>query len=83
MFYRITQIRSAIGLPDKYYAVLRSLGLGKRGSIVYHNINPAISGQVFKVKELVKVDTVKDRKTRQEIKQDRKPDPGFEVMNSL
>lgn len=94
MYFRITLLRSAIGLPTKTTGVLRALGLtnkvpvgrtggkttrGKRLRTVYHPVSPDIAGQIFAVKELVDVQEVETPLSKEEMRSLRKPDPGFVV----
>ncbi|MCJ1443682.1 MAG: 39S ribosomal protein L33, mitochondrial [Stictis urceolatum] len=78
-YFRITLIRSAIGLPRKTHGVLAALGLHKRMATVYHPVTPDSAGQILKVKELVAVSEVDEPKTKAQMKAERKPDPGFYV----
>ncbi|OAL25565.1 hypothetical protein AYO22_04884 [Fonsecaea multimorphosa] len=78
-YFRITLIRSAIGLPAKSGNVLKALGLRKRMATVFHPVTPSVAGQIMKVKELVAVSEVDEPLTKQEIHQERVPDPGFYV----
>lgn len=72
-------MRSAIGLPEKTRGVLSALGLHKRMRTVIHPVNLDTAGQIMKVKELVDVQEVEQRLTKEQIKMERKPDPGFYV----
>lgn len=78
-YFRITLLRSAIGLPEKTSGVLKALGLHKRLNTVYKPVTPSIAGQVFAVKELVDVQEVDRALTKEEMKELRRPDPGFYV----
>lgn len=78
-YFRITLIRSAIGLPKKTSGVLQALGLRKRLRTVYHPVSPQVAGQIFAVKELVDVQEVDQALSKQEMKELRRPDPGFYV----
>lgn len=78
-YFRITLIRSAIGLPRKTSGVLQALGLRKRLRTVYHLVSPQVAGQIFAVKELVDVQEVDQALSKQEMKELRRPDPGFYV----
>lgn len=78
-FFRITLHRSQIGMPQRTRDVLSALGLHKRGKTVYHPVHPQFAGMIMKVKELVKVDEVAYRPTPKEIRNARRPDPGFWV----
>ncbi|OJK04116.1 hypothetical protein ASPACDRAFT_39732 [Aspergillus aculeatus ATCC 16872] len=67
-YFRITLVRSAIGLPRRTTDVLKALGLKKRMATVFHAVSPSVAGQIMKVKELV-----------EEVRLERKPDPGYYV----
>ena len=76
-YFRVTLMRSAIGLPQKTQGVLAALGLRKRMNTVYHEVTPDVAGQIMKVKELVVVSEVEERVTKYEAKESRKSDPGY------
>jgi large subunit ribosomal protein L30 len=78
-YFRIVLRRSAIGLPARSSGVLRALGLRKRMSVVYQPVSMHIAGMILKVKELVDVQEVDRALTRAEVKESRRPDPGFWV----
>ena len=78
-YFRITLMRSAIGLPKKTSGVLQALGLRKRLRTVYHPVSPQVAGQIFAVKELVDVQEVDRALTKAEINELRRPDPGFYI----
>ncbi|KAL2215927.1 mitochondrial 54S ribosomal protein YmL33 [Thermoascus aurantiacus ATCC 26904] len=78
-YFRITLLRSAIGLPEKTHGVLKALGLKKRMATVFHPVTPDVAGQIMKVKELVDVQEVDRPLTKQELHLERKPDPGYYV----
>lgn len=78
-FFRITLLRSAIGMPRRTTDVLKALGLKKRMATVFHPVSQSVAGQVMKVKELVEVQEVDRRLTKQEVHLQRKPDPGYYV----
>lgn len=78
-YFRITLHRSAIGLPHRTHKVLTALGLHKRGKTVFHPVHPQFAGMIMKVKELVQVEEVPHKLTAQEIRAERRPDPGFWV----
>lgn len=78
-YFRITLLRSAIGLPSKTSGVLKALGLHKRLRTVYHPVSPSVAGQIFAVKELVDVQEVDQALTDREMKELRRPDPGYYV----
>lgn len=78
-YFKITLIRSAIGLPAKTRGVLYALGLRKRMRTVYHPVNQDIAGQIMKVKELVAVSEVEKALTKSEMRDLRRPDPGYYI----
>ncbi|KAK9458720.1 mitochondrial 54S ribosomal protein uL30m [Lipomyces oligophaga] len=80
--FKITQIRSGIGLPRKINGSLQALGLGYRGSIMYHDINPQIAGHLMRVKELVEVAVVDRKLTREEHNSLQKSNKGYFVEDS-
>ncbi|KAF7505439.1 hypothetical protein GJ744_000766 [Endocarpon pusillum] len=82
-YFRITLMRSAIGLPYKSTGVLKALGLRKRMATVFHPVTPAVAGQIMKVKELVAVREVERPLTKQEVHMERVPDPGFYIERRL
>lgn len=53
---RITQVRSAIGLPKDQKATVRALGIKRMHHTVEQADTPVIRGMIFKVKHLVKVE---------------------------
>lgn len=85
-YFRITLLRSAIGLPTKTTGILRALGLAtqqtgrpKRMKTVYHPVSPDVAGQIFAVKELVDVQEVGERLSAGELRELRRPERGFWV----
>lgn len=78
-FFKITLIRSSIGLPQKTQGVLKALGLLRRMKTVYQPVSPDIAGQIMKVKELVAVSEVEKALTQAEMKDLRRPDPGYYI----
>ncbi len=82
-YFKITQIRSAIGLPKKTHGVLAALGLRKRMATVFHPVTPDVAGQILKVKELVVVSEVENMMTKAEMRAARKPDPGYYVETPI
>ncbi|KAH3903612.1 probable 54S ribosomal protein L33, mitochondrial [Saccharomycodes ludwigii] len=79
VFYRITLIRSTIGLPQSTKKIVSALGLGKRGSVVYKRVTPVIAGAVTSIKELVDVEVSKGYLSAEQIHQQRKSNPGYKV----
>jgi ribosomal protein L30 len=55
---KITQEKSVIGTPQTQRATMASLGLKKIRQSVIHPDNPAVRGQVHKVRHLVSVEEV-------------------------
>ncbi len=53
---RVTQVRSAIGLPADQKATIRALGIKRMHQTVEQTDNPAVRGMLFKVRHLVKVE---------------------------
>lgn len=78
-FFKITLIRSAIGLPKKTQGVLSALGLKKRMATVFKPVNPSTAGQIMKIKELVAVSEVESALTDAEMRELRRPDPGYYI----
>jgi ribosomal protein L30 len=78
-YFRITLLRSAIGLPSKTHGVLAALGLKKRMATVYHPVTPSVAGQIMRIKELVDVKEVEYSMTRDQMREARRPDPGYYV----
>ncbi|KAI9799241.1 MAG: 39S ribosomal protein L33, mitochondrial [Piccolia ochrophora] len=82
-FFKITLIRSAIGLPAKSTGVLKALGLRKRMRTVYHPVTQDVAGMIMKVKELVAVSEVEQALTKAEMREQRRPDPGYYVETAM
>lgn len=78
-YFRITLVRSAIGLPRRSTDVLKALGLKKRMATVFHPVSQSVAGQIMRVKELVEVREVDKALTKEEVHLERKPDPGYYV----
>ena len=76
-------MRSAIGLPMRTRGVLAALGLRKRMRTVYHPVTPDVAGQIMKVKELVDVEEVEQALSKQEQREQRRPDPGYYVESAM
>ena len=82
-YFRITLMRSAIGLPKRSTGVLKALGLRKRMKTVFYPVSPEVAGQIMKVKELVKVEEVAEPKTKEQLSAERRPEPGFYVEKTV
>ena len=78
-FFRITLIRSSIGLPKRTQGVLKALGLRKRMATVYHPVSPQVAGQIMMVKELVAISEVDTALTKAEMRDARRSDPGYYI----
>lgn len=78
-FYKITLMRSLIGIPHTTKSVVKSIGLGKRGSTVYRRVTPAMAGALVRAKELISVEVTSEALDKQQQRQLRKSNPGFSV----
>ncbi|KAL2799184.1 hypothetical protein BJX66DRAFT_333479 [Aspergillus keveii] len=47
-YFRITLMRSAIGLPRRTTNVLKALGLKKRMATVFYPVSQSVAGQIMK-----------------------------------
>ena len=54
---KITLVKSPIGYSKDQKATVIALGLNKLNSSVVHEENEAISGMIFKIKHLLKVES--------------------------
>lgn len=72
-------MRSGIGMPEKTQGVLKALGLRKRMTTVYHPVSQSVAGQIMRIKELVDVKEVSRPMTKEQMRQARRPDPGYYV----
>jgi large subunit ribosomal protein L30 len=79
-YFRITLMRSGIGLPKRTQGVLKALGLRQRMKTVFYPVSPEVAGQIMRVKELVSVDRAL---TKEELKAERKPDPGYYMESAV
>lgn len=80
LFYRITQTRSTIGMPPRVRKNIQALGLTRRNQTVFQKVSPSAAHRLRMVKELVTIDLVEEKKTPQEVNQERKFKPGFELI---
>jgi ribosomal protein L30 len=78
-YFRITLMRSGIGLPLKTQGVLKALGLRKRMTTVYHPVSQSVAGQIMRIKELVDVKEVDHALTKDEMRAARRPDKGYYI----
>lgn len=60
MKLKITLVKSPIASLPKHKATVAAIGLRKVGHSVIHEDNPAVRGQIFQVKHMVKVEEIKD-----------------------
>lgn len=82
-YFKITQIRSAIGLPQKTSQILESLGLRRRMQTVYQLQTPEAMGKILKVKELVRVESNLESAEHPDAESWRRKAPkGYEVIGS-
>lgn len=58
MQLKITLKKSTIGCPKDQIGTVHALGLRKPGQTVVKEDNPAIRGQIFKVKHLLSVEEI-------------------------
>ncbi|KAI0485499.1 hypothetical protein F4859DRAFT_511700 [Xylaria cf. heliscus] len=82
-YFRVTLQRSAIGLPQRTRGVLAALGLRKRCQTVFHPVTPDAAGMIMKVKELVRVEEVERALTTKQLRDERRPDPGFWIEKAV
>jgi large subunit ribosomal protein L30 len=78
-YFRITLMRSGIGMPKRTQGVLKALGLRKRMKTVFYPVSPEVAGQIMRVKELIKVEEVPEPKTKDELRAERRPHAGFYI----
>jgi len=78
-YFRITLMRSGIGMPAKVQGVLKALGLRKRVTTVYHPVSQSVAGQIMRIKELVDVKEVEEPMTKEQMRAARRPDPGYYI----
>ncbi|ODV63259.1 mitochondrial 54S ribosomal protein uL30m ASCRUDRAFT_93772 [Ascoidea rubescens DSM 1968] len=79
LYYKITQTRSAIALPQHYKSILNYLGLKRKGRVVYRRVSPMIAGSIAAVKELVQVELSEKKLTKAEIRDAKRPKLGFVI----
>ena len=60
MKLKITLVKSPIASLPKHKATVAAIGLRKVGHSVIHEDNPAVRGQIFQVKHMLKVEEIKD-----------------------
>jgi large subunit ribosomal protein L30 len=82
-YFRITLMRSGIGLPKRTQGVLKALGLRTRMKTVFFPVTPEVAGQIMKVKELVAVQEVDKALTKEELREERRPDAGYYIETAV
>lgn len=58
--YKIVQVRSRIGRPERQKRTLDALGLTRMGKTVVIEASPAVAGMINKVLHLVRVEELND-----------------------
>jgi large subunit ribosomal protein L30 len=81
-YFRITLMRSGIGLPKRTQGVLKALGLRRRMKTVFFPVTPEVAGQIMKVKELLAVQEVDKAMTKEELRDERRPDAGYYIEST-
>jgi len=79
MYWKVTLMRSGIGLAKRRNDTLVALGLRKRFRTVYKPVNPQTAGLLLRVKELIRLELVDDVETKEQQKEKRKPQKGYVV----
>ena len=79
LFWKVTLIRSGIGLPKRRNDTLFALGLRKRFRTVYKPVNPQTAGLLFRVKELIKLELVNEIQTKEAMRDQRRAEKGYVV----
>lgn len=79
-FYKITQLRSTIGVAPRVRDNMKILGLKRRNHVIYQRVSPSTAHRLNIVKELVKIELVDHKKTPEELAMDRKYKPGFQLF---
>ena len=82
MYWKVTLIRSGIGLTKRRNDTLVALGLRKRFRTVYKSINPATAGLLIRVKELIRLEIVDEAKTNKELREARRPAKGYFIESA-
>ena len=60
MKLQVTLMKSPIACLQKQIGTVKALGLHKIGQTIVKEDNPAIRGQLFRVKHMVKVEEIKE-----------------------
>lgn len=83
--FKVTLMRSAIGLTPGVRATVKALGFKRRLQSVYQPVGQASIGKILRVKELVKVETMTEQQKLQEIMEKQRPRSdkrGYSVVGS-
>ena len=60
MKLKITLVKSPVACLPKHRATVKAIGLHKVGQSIVHDDNPAVRGQIFAVKHMVKVEEINE-----------------------
>lgn len=71
LFYRITQLRSTIGMPPITRKNIKALGLRRRNQTVYQKVSAATAHRLRIVKELVSIDLLEENQVEDAKKLDK------------
>ncbi|KAF3986167.1 hypothetical protein FT663_02671 [Candidozyma haemuli var. vulneris] len=84
LFYRITQLRSTIGMPPVTKKNIKALGLRRRNQTVYQRVSAATAHRLRLVKEMVSIDLLKEPEVEESKKLDKpKWAKGFTQVGKL
>lgn len=78
---QVNLYRSIIGLPKKFIAITRAIGLRKTHQTVFLKITPYTVGQLVKLKELIKIKLI--HKDQVPAKGYLKSPPGFKIVRNM
>lgn len=83
-FFKVTMIKSLIGLPQKTKNLAGFIGFERRFQPRYLHINKATVGAITRLKEILKVERIKAEELPQDgIYRHHRHDPGFRVIGSI
>lgn len=82
-YFRITLLRSGIGMPKRTQGVLKALGLRHRMTTVFYPVTPEVAGQIMRVKELISVQEVDKALTKEELREENRPDAGYYIESAV
>jgi large subunit ribosomal protein L30 len=82
-YFRITLLRSGIGMPKRIQGVLKALGLRHRMKTVFYPVTPEVAGQIMRVKELISVQEVDKPLTKEELREENRPDAGYYIESAV